>query len=178
MMPKKCPRCEINYLMDGEKICSVCRKSVHMEDEPDEIVEMCSECGEHPAMPGSELCAFCRKELARRTPVVSMPEDEIEPSLQMDSVATMDEIELDLGDDLGDELPDFLDEEDKEEAEAEEEEEDGECYILKDVSKAEDSDAVYEFVENDDEMDYLFKIFTELMEDMEVDLILGKERVE
>ena len=49
-----------------------------------------------------------------------------------------------------------------------EEEEDGECYILKDVSKAEDSDAVYEFVENDDEMDYLFKIFTELMEDMEV----------
>ena len=49
-------------------------------------------------------------------------------------------------------------------------EEDGECYILKDVSKAEDSDAVYEFVENDDEMDYLFKIFTELMEDMEVEL--------
>ena len=37
-----------------------------------------------------------------------------------------------------------------------EEEEDGECYILKDVSKAEDSEAVYEFVENDDEMDYLF----------------------
>ena len=51
-----------------------------------------------------------------------------------------------------------------------EEEEDGECYFLKDVSKAEDSDAVYEFVENDDEMDYLFKIFTELMEDMEVEL--------
>jgi len=38
------------------------------------------------------------------------------------------------------------------------------------VSKAEDSEAVYEFVENDDEMDYLFKIFTELMEDMEVEL--------
>ena len=38
-----------------------------------------------------------------------------------------------------------------------EEEEDGECYILKDVSKAEDSDAVYEFVENDDEMDYLLR---------------------
>ena len=49
-------------------------------------------------------------------------------------------------------------------------EEDGERYTFKDVSKAEDSDAVYEFVENDDEMDYLFKIFTELMEDMEVEL--------
>ena len=50
------------------------------------------------------------------------------------------------------------------------EDEDGECYILKDVSKAEDSDAVYEFVENDDELDYLYRIFTELMEDMEVEI--------
>lgn len=53
---------------------------------------------------------------------------------------------------------------------AEEDDEDGECYILKDVSKAEDSDAVYEFVESDDELDYLFKIFTELLEDMEVEI--------
>ena len=53
---------------------------------------------------------------------------------------------------------------------SEDDEEDGECYILKDVSKAEDSDAVYEFVENDDELDYLYRIFTELMEDMEVEI--------
>ena len=53
---------------------------------------------------------------------------------------------------------------------AEEDDEDGDCYILKDMSKAEEADAVYEFVEDDDEMDYLFKIFSELMEDMDVDL--------
>lgn len=53
---------------------------------------------------------------------------------------------------------------------SEDDEEDGECYILKDVSKAEDSDAVYEFVENDDELDYLYRIFTGLMEDMEVEI--------
>lgn len=52
-----------------------------------------------------------------------------------------------------------------------EEDEDGECYILKDVSEAEDSEAVYEFVENEDEMDYLYRIFSELMEDMEVDIL-------
>ena len=40
------------------------------------------------------------------------------------------------------------------------EDEDGECYILKDRSKAEDADAVYEFVEGDREMVDLFKIFT------------------
>lgn len=48
--------------------------------------------------------------------------------------------------------------------------EDGTCYILKDLSKTEDADAVYQFVEDDDEIDYLFKIFSELLEDMDVDL--------
>lgn len=51
-----------------------------------------------------------------------------------------------------------------------EEDEDGECYVLKDVSGSEDSEAVYEFVENDDELDYLYRIFTELLEDMDVEL--------
>lgn len=53
---------------------------------------------------------------------------------------------------------------------AAEEDEDGDCYILKDLSKTEEPEAVYEFVEEDDEIDYLFKIFSELMEDMDVDL--------
>lgn len=53
---------------------------------------------------------------------------------------------------------------------AEEDDEEGDCYILKDLSKPEEAEAVYEFVEEDDEMDYLFKIFSELMEDMDVDL--------
>ncbi|MGN0158334.1 MAG: DUF1292 domain-containing protein [Brotaphodocola sp.] len=53
---------------------------------------------------------------------------------------------------------------------AEDDEEDGECYILKDVSKDEDCDAIYEFVENDDELDYLYRIFTELLEDVEVEI--------
>lgn len=51
-----------------------------------------------------------------------------------------------------------------------EEKEEGECYILKDQSKAEEEEAVYEFVEDDNEMDYLFQIFTELLEDADVDL--------
>lgn len=53
---------------------------------------------------------------------------------------------------------------------SEEDDEEGECYILKDVSSAEDSEAVYEFVENDDELDYLYRIFSELLEDMEVEI--------
>ena len=50
------------------------------------------------------------------------------------------------------------------------EDEDGECYILKDVSKAEDNDAIYEFVTNDAELEYMTKIFRELIDDTEVTL--------
>ena len=51
-----------------------------------------------------------------------------------------------------------------------EEDDEGDCYILKDKSRPEEEEAVYEFVEDDNEMDYLFKIFTELMEDADVDI--------
>ena len=53
---------------------------------------------------------------------------------------------------------------------AKEDDEEGECYILKDMSTAEEEEAVYEFVEDDSEMDYLFKIFKELLEDLDLDL--------
>lgn len=53
-----------------------------------------------------------------------------------------------------------------------EEDEEGDCYILKDLSKAEEADALYEFVEEDNEIEYLFKIFSELMEDADVDITI------
>ena len=48
------------------------------------------------------------------------------------------------------------------------EDEEGECYILKDLSQQEDTEAVYEFVEDDNEIDYLFKIFSELLDGADV----------
>lgn len=53
---------------------------------------------------------------------------------------------------------------------SDEQDEEGECYILKDLSQAEDAQALYEFVEDDNELDYLFKIFSELLDDLDVDL--------
>ena len=49
-------------------------------------------------------------------------------------------------------------------------EEDGECYILKDISRPEEADAVYVFVEEDEELDCLYPIFSQLISDMDVDL--------
>ena len=50
------------------------------------------------------------------------------------------------------------------------ENQDGECYILKDVSGQQDAEAVYEFVEDDSELDALMKVFEELLSDADVDL--------
>ena len=39
----KCPRCELNYMNDTDKMCSVCRREVRGESEQFEMIEMCSE---------------------------------------------------------------------------------------------------------------------------------------
>ena len=47
-------------------------------------------------------------------------------------------------------------------------EEDTEAYILKDISKEEDEEAVYEMVVEDSEIDYIGKVFSELLEDIDI----------
>lgn len=48
--------------------------------------------------------------------------------------------------------------------------EDGECYILKDVSGQQEEEAVYEFVENDGELDAVFSVFEQLLQDADVEI--------
>lgn len=52
----------------------------------------------------------------------------------------------------------------------EDEDADGECYILKDTSDPEDPEASYEFVEDEQELNDLFQIFTQLLDDADVEL--------
>ena len=114
----KCPRCELNYMNETDKMCSVCRREVRGEVEQFEMIEMCSECGENPVVPGQELCAYCLKEQTRRSAVST--DDAIEPSatsIEIDSVSSMDEIELDMNDSIDgesfDDDKDFFDDDDE-----------------------------------------------------------------
>lgn len=52
----------------------------------------------------------------------------------------------------------------------EDEEADAEAYILRDMSKDSDADALYEFVEDDAELEAVSKIFTELIDDTEINI--------
>lgn len=109
----KCPRCELNYMLDTEKMCSVCKREVRGEGEQYEMIELCSECGENPVVPGQELCAYCLKELAQRDADQQSEETVVTDTSNIggiDSVSTMDEIELDLNEDMDGEA--FADEDD------------------------------------------------------------------
>ncbi len=53
---------------------------------------------------------------------------------------------------------------------AEDDEEEAECYILRDMSAEGDEDALYEFVEDESELEGLMKIFEALLDDVDVDI--------
>jgi uncharacterized protein YrzB (UPF0473 family) len=50
----------------------------------------------------------------------------------------------------------------------ENDDEEATAYILKDVSNDEDEEAVYEMVIDDSEIEYIGKIFSELLEDVDI----------
>ncbi len=104
----KCPRCELNYIMDGGELCIVCRREIYGTTEKENVREMCAQCGERLSVPGDDLCGYCLKELHDNRLVDSEDDDDPdsdEGTLDLSSsVATMDEIELDLGDDMDDQL--------------------------------------------------------------------------
>ena len=45
-----------------------------------------------------------------------------------------------------------------------------ECLILKDMSAAEDTESVYEIVEDDVELSSVLKVFEELLEDVDIEM--------
>lgn len=49
-------------------------------------------------------------------------------------------------------------------------EDDAECLILRDTSKAEEVDSVYEIVEDEVELSAVSKVFEELLEDVDIEL--------
>ena len=79
-------------------------------------------------MPGQDLCSYCLKELSQRSSD-TQPDDTVvgeAANIGIDSVSTMDEIELDIGDDMDGEVFDedddfFADDDDDDDDEDEDE---------------------------------------------------------
>ena len=126
----KCPRCELNYIQEGEGYCKICKREMKGESRRDEI-EMCTVCNEAPALPGKDVCLFCLKEMNANGSDLNGEDNEVrvdEASLEIDPVSGMDEIIPEIDEDIPareyDELESdlSLDEMGEEEAEDEEDE--------------------------------------------------------
>ncbi|MGI5883996.1 MAG: hypothetical protein ACOX83_03405 [Candidatus Spyradocola sp.] len=100
----KCPRCELNYIPDTERYCSVCKREMRGEDEHEEL-ELCSACGERPVVPGEELCASCLKELKlQEGGVTDVGEEETMPEesdvTALEATSELEEIDIDVDEDI------------------------------------------------------------------------------
>jgi len=94
MRLRKCPRCELNYIKEDEKLCNVCRREIKGEDDGDELQRLCAECGENPPMIGHDLCSYCIRERQRREKLDKLMERAPSETIVDIDVDGLDEIDM------------------------------------------------------------------------------------
>lgn len=100
MALKKCPRCELNYILDDARYCPVCTREVKGEESPNTL-EICSVCNENPVLPGKDMCLFCLKEMEGAEAALKAAEPKESP-LDLEGASEMEEIAIDEKDDIPD----------------------------------------------------------------------------
>lgn len=108
----KCPRCDLNYIQEGEKMCRVCLSEIKGGKHEDEI-EMCSVCNAAPVYPGHDVCLSCLHDIGDRAVTAESDGDTATvtaPAIGIDAVSTMDEIIPQIRDGLDEKVPDMEDE--------------------------------------------------------------------
>ncbi len=103
MAIKKCEKCELNYVKEGEHYCKVCKKLLEGNRAAKEKAELCPSCGERVVAKGFELCRVC---LSDRLDTVETLEDENGDVLDQSIIpADMEISEIDVVDDVDEEVP-------------------------------------------------------------------------
>lgn len=127
-MPKyiKCPRCDINYILESEEFCEICKEELRGESH-EEIIEdieediICPKCGLHFLSEGETICETCLQKVADDKNAEG-PEDEVdwvedvdeeietdlpeeEEELSLENLAEEEEAEVDLVDEKFDDVP-------------------------------------------------------------------------
>lgn len=97
----KCPRCDLNYIQETEKLCKVCQRDMKGEQASEEM-EMCSVCNAAPALPGHDVCLGCLKEMNTGTTSSEQDDPNVADGAlpELSSVSTMDEIIPQIDEDI------------------------------------------------------------------------------
>ena len=121
----KCPRCDLNYITEAEKLCKVCIREMKGSRSDDEL-ELCSVCNAAPALPGKDVCLGCLKEMNDTTGGRDQndgQESASAASLSLDPVSDMDEIIPDNDDENEISLETVIEEENEDDDEDSEDDE-------------------------------------------------------
>lgn len=104
-MPKfvKCPRCEINYILEGQEYCEICanelRGIVVAEEVEDEIeAEICPRCRINFLSEGETICESCAAAIESKEKAII---DDVEPDWEaeeepIDDETVDDDVDLSL----------------------------------------------------------------------------------
>lgn len=98
----KCPRCELNYIQEKDKVCEVCKRAIRGEEEREEVSDICPECGENTVVQGEELCVFCLRERKRQENLEKMADQAALPDedIALSNVAEIEEIDVPMQNDI------------------------------------------------------------------------------
>lgn len=164
----KCPRCELNYILEGEDYCHVCKSEMkhHTEVDEDELLDfddldLCPVCGANFVKENETMCNECRAKLKGEksqdwddeeedSSLVATDADETEGDDYNSGFSDIDPTSEDIDpykieddvdiDEASDESLDFAVEEETEET-------------FDDVEEAEDTFETVEITDEDDEED-------------------------
>lgn len=117
---KKCPRCELNYILEDEDFCEICKQelkgiSCNVDVDEEDDAELCPICGINFLNEGEKMCEACAA--ARADEEKSLAIDDVEPdSWDEDDGVTEEDIAED-GDDMDISLEDLAEEEEEDDEE-------------------------------------------------------------
>jgi hypothetical protein len=128
MALQKCPKCELNYILDDQPYCTVCTKEMKGIDHHDDEGDICPICGERDAAFGEEYCTECLAEMKKLDSKQAVGEESIvEEAEQLDVIENIEDLPIDeeaevvppfelehINEELSVEDEPFFDEEDEE----------------------------------------------------------------
>lgn len=119
---KKCPRCELNYILEDEDYCEICKQelkgiSCNVDVDEDDDAELCPVCGINFLNEGEKMCEACAA--ARADEEKGSAIDDVEPDNwdAEDDGVTEDDIAGEADDEMEISLEDLADEEEEEDEE-------------------------------------------------------------
>ena len=152
---KKCPRCELNYILETEDYCSVCKEelsgnAVNDLDYDESFARICPRCGINTITDDQEYCEACRADMEELSVESESEEEEWQKNAKETEVAFPD-----IGDDDDDaEIDDALVLEDPDILAELESENEADAELDKEDEDFEDSDEPDDFEDYGDPDDF------------------------